>query len=193
MTGEEDSDREVRAMVLLSLPYPPLPVLAARIEEGRHLPEDGTTTSHTLFARALAECTWRNDDAANAARRLRQQAVFKRFLHAMGPGGGFALDDPERLYQLYCRFTLEHLATYLPEGHPIDVRFQPYAHSAKGDRAHRKFAEYMAAQSILFEDPVPITREQYARDYTLGDMLFALRDRLGHLEPLRSIRAPEKE
>ena len=66
MQGEEDSDREIRAMVLLTLPYPPLPLLAARIEkdDGR-LQDDGVTTSHTLLAKALADCAWRNDAAEN--------------------------------------------------------------------------------------------------------------------------------
>jgi hypothetical protein len=181
MTGEEDSDREIRAMILLTLPYPPLPVLAARIEDG-HIASDGVTTSHTLLAKALSETAWRNDPAANTARMARQKRVFQEFLHAMATGG-FATDDPERLYLLYCRFSLDHLATYLPLGHPIDIRFQPYAYTTKGDATHRKLAEYMAAQSIFFEDPVPITREQYVQRYDLRDMLFTLRDRLGHVSP----------
>jgi hypothetical protein len=182
MTGEEDSDRELRAMVLLVLPYPPLPLLATRIEvdDGRLLDDGVTTTSHTLFAKALAETTWRNDASANAERMARQKRVFQEFLHAMA-AEGFATTDPERLYLLYCRFTLEHLATYLPPGHPIDVRFQPYSYTTKGDATHRKLAEYMAAQSLFFEDPVPITREQYAQHYDLRDMLFALRARLGRV------------
>ncbi len=179
MTGEEDSDREIRAMILLTLPYPPLPVLAARIEDGL-LASDGVTTSHTLLAKALADSAWRNDPAANSERMARQQRVFREFLHAMATEG-FATTDPERLYLLYCRFTLDHLATYLPPGHPIDVRFQPFSYTTKGDPTHRKLAEYMAAQSIFFEDPVPITREQYVQDHDLPSILFALRDRLGHI------------
>ena len=182
MMGEEDSDREIRAMILLTLPYPPLPILATRIEldDGRLHDDCVTTTSHTLIATALSQSAWRNDSDANAERMVRQKRVFQEFLHAMA-AEGFATSDPERLYLIYCRFTLDHIATYLPQGHPVDIRFQPYSYITRGDASHRKLAEYMAAQSLFFEDPVPVSREQYALSYDLPDMLFALRARLGHV------------
>lgn len=182
MTGEEDSDRELRAMVLLTLPYPPLPILAARVDDVARLVEsdDAVITSHTLMARGLAECAWRQDEAANAERKTRQQRVFQEFLHTMAVEG-FATQDPERLYMIYCRFTIDHIATFFPPGHPIDIRFQPYSYTCKGDKTHRKIAEFMAAQSIFFEDKPPITREQYVQNYSLRDMLFALRARVGHV------------
>jgi hypothetical protein len=193
MQGEEDSDREIRAMVLLTLPYPPLPLLAARIEkdDGR-LHEDGVTTSHTLLAKALADCAWRNDAAENRQRMARQQRVLREFLHAMATEG-FATTDPDQLYRMYCAFTIEHLATYLPPGHPMDVRFQPLSYITRGDRTHLKFAEYMAAQSLFFEDPVPVTREQYLQREP-KQLLFDLRARLGHvMTPEERARAERLE
>jgi hypothetical protein len=180
MQGEEDSDREIRAMVLLTLPYPPLPLLAARVEldDGR-LHDDGVTTSHTLLAKALSDCAWRNDPAINAERRGSQRRVLQEFLHVMAEEG-FATPDPECLYRIYCAFTIKHLATYLPPGHPMEVRFQPLSYIVKGDRTHQKLAEYMAAQSIFFEDPVPITREQFLQREP-KQLLFDLRARLGHV------------
>lgn len=180
MTGEEDSDREIRTMILLTLPYPPLPLLAARIEpdDGR-LHDDGVTTSHTLLAKALYDCTWRNDPAANAERRGSQQRVLHEFLRVMAEEG-FATTDPDRLYRIYCAFTIKHLSTYLPPGHAMEVRFQPLSYIVRGDATHRKLAEYMAAQSIFYEDAVPITREQYLRRKP-SELLFELRARLGHV------------
>lgn len=180
MNGETDSDREIRAMVLLSLPYPPLPVHVARVESGYGRIDDSdehTTTSHDLIARALAECAWRNDELANAQRRERQEHVFEDFMEVM-TAQGFGTREPEVLYLIYCRFTLAQIATYLPPGHPVDIRFRPYACIARGDRAHRKLAEYMAAQAVLFEDPFPISRAEYVQNYDFGGLLFALRDRL---------------
>ena len=174
---------EIRAMVLLTLPYPPLPVLATRIEtdDERLLEDDAAsvTTTHTLIAKGLTESMLRNDQDANDERRDRQKAVFQEFLHAMATEG-FSTKDPERLYFIYCRFSLQHIATYFPEGHPIDIRFPPLSYMVKGDRGHTKLAEYMAAQSVFFEDQPPIPRDQFL-NRELGDLLFQLRDRLGHV------------
>lgn len=177
--SDEDSNREIRTMILLTLPYPPLPVLAARTEldDGR-LHEDEVTTSHTFIAQGLQEAMARNDKPFNRERRKRQQKVFQDFLHAMATEG-FACDD-ERLYRIYCSFSLGHLATYFPPLHPIDVRFQPLAYVARNDRCHVKMAEYMAAQSLFYEDQPPITREQYLR-LSFPEMLRACRDRIGHV------------
>jgi hypothetical protein len=103
--------------------------------------------------------------------------VFQRFLHVMGTDGFFS--EPERLYQIYCVFTIEHIATYFPPGHPIDIRFQPFASICKGDAVHAKMAEYLASQSLFFEDPITLTREHFlGLDFI--DLLRACRDRLGH-------------
>jgi hypothetical protein len=180
MQGEEDSDREIRTMILLTLPYPPLPLLAARIEldDGR-LHDDGVTTSHTLLAKALYDSTWRNDASANNERRARQQLVLHEFLRVMAEEG-FATEDPETLYRIYCAFTIKHLATYLPPGHPMDIRFQPLSYIVRGDATHRKLAEYMAAQSIFFEDQPPVPRDEFLQREPRS-LLFDLRTRLGHV------------
>lgn len=59
-------------------------------------------------------------------------------------------------------------------------RFHPLYYAVKGDSAHAKMAEYMAGQSLFFEDPSPITREQYLH-YEFSEMLLAARDRIGHV------------
>ena len=178
MSRTSDELREMRTMVLLSLPYPPLPILAARLEDGDgRLLDDDVTTSHTLIAKALNESAARNDPDITQRRLHRQRAVLQQFLHAMATEGFFC--DPELLYLLYCRYTLDHIATYFPPGHPLDIRFQPLSYIVKNDKAHRKLAEYLAAQSILYEDPAPITRAQYLL-YEPHELFRAVRDRLGH-------------
>jgi hypothetical protein len=169
---------EMRAMVLLSLPYPPLPILVAGVEQddGR-LQDDELTTTHALIARALEESMARNRTSENDDRRARQVDVLQRFLHTMATDGFFC--GEERLYQIYCFFSLEHIATYFPVGHLVDIRFQPLSSVTKGDKVHTKMAEYMASQSVVFEDPVRVRRDQYVKqDY--AEMLRACRDRLGH-------------
>lgn len=168
-------------MVLLTLPYPPLPVLVTRIEDddGRLISDDGVITTHTLLAKALTESMVRDDPSLNEERRERQKHVFQCFLHAMAVEG-FATTDPERLYTLYCRFSIEHISTYLPPGHPVDFRIPPLSYITSRDKVHTKLAEYMAAQSLFFEDQPPIPREQFLQREP-AQLLFDLRERLGHV------------
>lgn len=178
MSGD-DPNREIRTMILLTLPYPPLPVIATRVEQddGRLL-DDEVTTSHTFIAQGLCDATARNDQPSNKERKKRQKQVFQEFLHAMATEG-FSCDIG-RLYDIYCRFSIGHIATYLPPEHPIDIRFQPVSYVVRGDKCHAKMAEYMAAQSLFYEDIPPVTRDQYlTQDFTT--MLLACRDRLGHV------------
>ena len=176
----EDPNREIRTMVLLTLPYPPIPVLAARVEldDARLQDEDEVVTSHSFIAKGIEEAIVRNRPEENRARKARQIDVFQRFLHAMATEGFFC--NPERLYHIYCQFTLDHIASYFPPGHPIDIRFQPLSSICKGDKCHGKMAEYMASQSVYYEDKPQVHRYQYsAQEY--HDMLAIARDRLGHV------------
>lgn len=175
------SSSEIRAMVLLTLPYPPLPVLATRIEEddGRLGCGEAVTTTHTLIAKGLTESMARNDPSFNEERLQRQKRVFQEFLHAMAVEG-FASTDPDTLYGIYCRASMAHISTYLPPDHPVDFRIPPLSYITKGDRVHVRLAEYLASQSIFFEDQPPIPREHYL-DREPHDLLFDLRARLGHV------------
>ena len=172
----EDPNREIRTMVLLSLPYPPLPVLASTTEDGR-LSGEQVTTSHSFIARGLDEAMARKDSRENSERKARQLDVFRRFLHTMATEGFFCA--PERLYQIYCTSTIEHIATYFPPGHPVDIRFEPLDSITRGDKAHSKMAEYMAAVSLLYEDAIHVPRSKYIQQ-SFAEMLLACRDRLGH-------------
>ena len=62
-----DPNGEMRTMVLLSLPYPPLPVIVSTTEDGRLSGED-VTTSHSFIARGLDEAMARKDQRENSER-----------------------------------------------------------------------------------------------------------------------------
>jgi hypothetical protein len=173
----DDPNREMRTMVLLSQAYPPLPLMVTRTEDGRLLDEEVTTT-HSLIAQGLDDCMARNDPVFNEQRRKRQKAIFQEFLRVMAADGFTGTD--EVLYRIYCKFSLDQIATYFPPGHPVDARFQPLSYVVRHDKCHTKLAEYMAAQSILFEDKPPVPREIYL-GMEFPAMLRACRDRLGHL------------
>ena len=177
----DDPLRETRCMVLLTLPFPPLPVSVARLEH-----EDSTVvndaealaTTHTLLALCLNQAVAQNDPRRNEERRGRQIKVLQAFLHDMAETG-FDLDE-EALYQFYCKHSLLHMATYFPEGAPPEVRFKPYHLISTGDPAYSKMVEYMAAQAIIFQDAQPKTREHY-EGQSFVELLRQARERLGHV------------
>ena len=178
MTSANDSDpfREMRTMILLSLPFPPLPVAASKIEDGK-TGDCVVTTTHTYIARCLDAAAERNDQTANRDRRKRQQDVFQKFLYALASRGFF--ETPPGVYDLYCEFSRQQIATYFPEGHPLDLSFMPLASICRGDPAHIKMAEYLAGQSILFDDKPVVTREDYLQR-EFSELILMHRHRMGH-------------
>jgi len=189
---DEDPFREMRTMILLSMPYPPLPVIASKVEDGNGaLGEKIVTTTHTFIARCLDAAAARNDKEANTARRKRQTEVFQRYLHALASYGFF--EQPPGLYDLYCAFSREQIQTYFPEGHPLDLSFMPLSSICRGDPAHIKMAEYMAGQSILFNDEPLVTREDYLQR-EFGDLILMHRHRMGHaMTPEERARLEKQE
>lgn len=173
-----DSGYEIRSMILASLPYPPLPVEVKTVEPGTMvLGTESVTTSHALLAQCLQIAAARGDDKANEERKLRQVDVFRRFLHAMAVEG-FEMSGGE-LYGLYCDYTRQHLETYFHDGQRFELAFKPLSYIAKGDACHTRMCEFMAAQSILFRDPVPLKASHY-NGKTYACMLELARDRIGH-------------
>ena len=77
-----DPLREMRTMILLSLPYPPLPMVVGKVEGDTQLltGEDAVTSSHTLIARCLDAAVERADPVDNERRKKAQQEV--GFIHA---------------------------------------------------------------------------------------------------------------
>ena len=174
-------------MILLSLPFPPLPI---RVEKTDSLElsargEDRDTTSHTLIAKVLNDAAERNDQGANARRNKRQMEVFQRFLHALG-GGGFDA-DAKGLFTLYCDYTRLHIHTYFENAPPPPIFFGRCEDVARGSPVHLKMCEYMAGQSILFGDKPPVARREYERK-GYGSLLLMARARLGRMED-----SPENE
>ena len=174
-----DDLREMRTMVVMSLPYPPLPV---RVESRDPLElsapgEDRTTTTHTLISRCLNEAVERNDAAANGRREKAQMFVFQKFMHALGCGG---FDMKARaLFELYCRSAREHIETYF-EGPKPPIEFAELDSIKIGDGVHRKMCEWMAAQSILFQEK-PARDRKYYEKKSYGSLLLMARARLGHM------------
>jgi hypothetical protein len=186
-----DSTRELRAMYLVALPYPPLPCAVASVEADSQVAgADVVTTTHTIISECLQQAMGRNDPAANLDRMKRQQATLQRFLHDMAHRGFQA--DAATLYELYATHTRAHVDTFFPEGARYEgMRILPHGHTCAGDRSHAKLCEYLAGQSVLHEDPAPMTTEALASE-SPDRLLLMCRDRLGRVateEDMAQIRA----
>lgn len=140
------------------------------------LGSETVTTSHAVLSQCLQRAAVKGDENANKDRHRRQVEVFQRFLHALAQEG-FDMSGGE-LYQLYCQYSKLHLETYF-EGQSVELKFMPLSYVSKGDEIHQRLCEYMAAQSILFKDPVPKDKAHYS-DKKFAHLLELARDRLGH-------------
>lgn len=170
-------------MVLVALPYPPLPVRVGKVAANEFKIEgDSVVSTHDLLAQLINACVAKNDQLFNKEREKKQRMVLQEFLHRLGCGG-FDWTDPKVLFQFYCEFNYKHIATYFQtdkgEKFP-EVNFMPFEYMSIGDKHHAKLCEYFKAQGVLFEEKE--IEDVSKKD--LGYILFQIRDRMGHSEDL---------
>ena len=67
-----DQNREIRAMILASLPYPPLPVEAKRLEDDNKLGDVVVTTSHDILSHLLEAICVQGNASIHKNRQERQ-------------------------------------------------------------------------------------------------------------------------
>jgi hypothetical protein len=194
-----DMNRELRAMILAALPYPPLPVCAKRFEEGNRLGDGVVVTSHDIISHLLEAAVLMSNAHKNAERRERQKEVLRCFLRDLVQQQD--MNDLRELYDIYCRHTREHiaseflyclsvflifglvrdcvfrLAAYYPVGYMPELHFMPLSYVCKGDAVHRKICDYMAGQAVLLELSGGFSAGDWLpRQY--HELLTAARDRL---------------
>jgi hypothetical protein len=170
-----DSTQELRAMILAALPYPPLPVMLRRFEDGNRLGSDVLQTSHDILSNLLTEACAKYTVRENKERQLRQQSVLREFLAEIVKDG---LQAPPQLYNTLCKYTQLHIATYLCEGIAIpEVRLMPFEHVCKGDYVHGRMCDYIAAQARILELQGGLCADDW-RSSEYFQMLLVARDRL---------------
>jgi hypothetical protein len=124
-------DAELLASIIASSPVPPLPQLVLRGEDS----VDSTCSSHDTLASMLVRATQLNDTVANAERKDLQmkllwqyQCAFMDLVTRTIETGVYGSVDKD-VYNLFCSYTREHVATYLQnnkEQQLPDLRFMPY-------------------------------------------------------------------
>ena len=187
-----DETLELRAMILAALPYPPLPVTLVRVEDGSAVLGDAVLqTTHDILSNLLKHACAMNTVSENRERQAAQQELLRGFLQAIVKDG---LQPPPKLFATYCEFSQRHIATYIKgiKSAP-EIRFEPLHSVCKGDAAHRRMCDYMAAQGRLLELTAGLSAQDWAcREY--ADMLTTARDRLvGEVAPSASVECEEED
>ena len=163
-------------MILAALPYPPLPIMLRRLEDGNALGDEILQTSHDIISNMLVQSCAKGSAAENANRRKFQVAVLQDLLRAISDNG---LQAPPELYRTYCEFTARHIASYiLGEGvcRP-EMRFLPLEHACKGDVVHLRMCDYMAGQARLLNLDEGFAAQDWL-SYEYSHMLCIARNRL---------------
>jgi hypothetical protein len=165
-----DGNRELRAMILCTLPYPPLPVTAKRFEDNK-LGDTAVISSHDIISNLLEAACVKNKTGENSDRLGRQQAIMQDLLRELQD-----TQEPEKLYNIYCRQTAAHISSYYPVGAAPELRFMPIDYCCRGDTVHTHLCQYMAAQSIWMQD----TKERKWNQIDLPALLVLTRERWVH-------------
>lgn len=169
-----DRNREIRAMILAALPYPPLPLVTCRHGEDNLLGDRVEQTTHDALSHLLEYHGGRNDEGSAMVRQERQRGVLREFLAALVKDG---IQAPPALYETYARYTRLHIGTYFEEGRQPEVLIPPYDVVCKGDPTHRRMCDYVAGQARLLELSGGLCAQDWAhREYT--DLLRVCQDRL---------------
>ena len=132
-TRRMEIDTELLASIIASTPVPPLPQLVLRGEDS----VDSTCSSHDTIASMLIHAAQLNDTVANAKRKdlqmnllLQYQDKFRDFVTSAMEVGEVDMNVmQEVIYNTFCSYTREHVATYLMKNNEQqlpDLRFMPY-------------------------------------------------------------------
>lgn len=170
-----DSTAELRAMILAALPYPPLPVMLTRLEDGNVLGSEVLQTSHDVLSNLLLHACARCTIKENKERQARQQNVLRSFIHSISKDGLQSMPD---LYKTYCWHTQKHIETYLSQDSNVpNMRFMPFDSVCKGDYVHTRACDFMAAQARLLETGYGLCAQDWqGREYP--EMILMTRQRL---------------
>lgn len=179
-TSHSDSMREIRAMVVAALPFPPLPVMASRELEGEaSCTEQACCSSHDLIAHLMnIACTVATEEQ-NRRRAEVQAKIHADLFSAIDAwqsqpqdkeGDPLFLPPAEWSYRLMCDFSRRYIQSYMPDPEKTqDVRFLPLRDIDRAHMVHRKALEFQKAQDVLYGKCKMLTvgrrGKQYVRSY----------------------------
>eukprot|EP00961_Rhodomonas_salina_P299814 3939228-Rhodomonas_salina.4 len=144
---------EMVAMVMASLPVPPMPMIV-----GKEVPDEITVmsgdyticNSHDLMGMLLLTAMSRDQKKENEIRSNAQkecmQALFDD-IKSIGATETTTCEIQERVYDAFCKFTRGNISALSSS---TDVRFAPLASIQREDRIHIATCHHCAAQDIIY-------------------------------------------
>lgn len=131
-----DSTRELRAMIMVSFPCPPLPMMSDT---------DGSVqNSHDFLAYLIDVAGRRGMHAEDSERCRKQEKLLVDFERVIG-----LCQDEASTWETMTCFTRDYMMTYHVVTHAI--RFLPF--SAVNPKLKRAVCSWLASQYILKDDP----------------------------------------
>lgn len=155
-----DSSREMRAMILLSLPCPPMPMLMSReVRDELSYVEvvNVGCNSHDLIAHLLNKAASASATATGLHLRRRAfqhgvgEKLYERFDQWQIENPGVAMPALDISYGFFAEFTRGYIQSYMGEPtKEVDIRFLPAHDVDSGSVLHLKCQDFARAQNILY-------------------------------------------
>jgi hypothetical protein len=155
-----DSTREVRAMVLLTLPCPPMPMLMSKeiIDETSFTHAANVPgNSHDLLAHLLNKaaaakaCGVKLHPKRRVYQQLATNLLNKRFDDWKLAHPQDALPTLEISYGYFAEFSRAYIQSFMEDPEKaLDIRFVPACDMDSGGMIHKKSLDFAKAQNVLF-------------------------------------------
>lgn len=152
----DDAMREVRSMVLLTSPCPPLPLLANLETFDRDMEDrvvtDAVSNSHDLIAHLMNRAihVQVNTRDFHEQRVLKQRAAEKTLFESIDQMTDDGSMDVEKVYSAFQRYTRDYVASFLSPQANHDLRFMPLSEVCLSDPILLSARSFVKAQDTLY-------------------------------------------
>ena len=162
---EGDSSAEIRSMMMVMHPCPPLPICGGEID-GEIDGEPQQTSSHDALSFCVDLSARRNDVAWNNERAVIHQAWIDMYMRRLMEHhtAGLAFPGHEEVtYAIMSDFTRIYIQSYFPRSN-MDIRFAPLDSATNPMRA--LVCQWLAARQIVDEERADAREEDHAHKST---------------------------
>lgn len=175
-----DGNREIRAMTVAALPFPPLPLMVSKELEGEQsfvAGDGGVASSHDLIAHLMNVACAVASASVNAERMKRQAEIVEKLFERVDAWQDehdsthslSIIPDEEWCLKTAMDFTRLYIGCYMPSEstkNALDLRFIPASGVDKKHKVYIMALQYQRAQDVLYG---PSTSNKMQ----LGNMTFA--------------------
>ena len=147
-----DDNAEIRAMILLALPFPPLPIRTRRVlDDESRLGGEVAGSTHDVLSQLIKKAQEEQQPPeVHAVRKKRQVAALQAFMQELLEAHEDPGFNPAALYQIYCKYSIRHIETYFDaDKPPPPVNLLGMGAIERGDNVHLQMCDYMAGQARI--------------------------------------------